>query len=109
MAEEDGERTEAPTPRRRQEAREQGQVARSQDLTGAVLIVGAILLLSAFGRDLVAALRALLGDSLALRGGGRAMTGAALAEALRSLAHVALALAPLLIGIVLLVVVANIV
>ena len=108
MAEEYGERTEAPTPRRRQEAREQGQVARSQDLTGAVLIVGAILLLNAFGRDLVAALRTLLGDSLSLRNDHTASAGVALAEALRSLAHVALALAPLLIGVILLVVMANI-
>ena len=107
MAEEYGEKTEAPTPRRRQEAREQGQVARSQDLTGAVLVVGAILLLNAFGHDLVKALRALLAETLSLRNGGAGAVGAALAEALRSLAQVAVAIAPVLIGVVLLVIVAN--
>src|SRR4051794_29639373 len=107
MADEYGEKTEAPTPRRRQEAREQGQVARSQDLTGAVLVVGAILLLNAFGNDLVKALRALLAETLSLRPDNSPATGAALAQALRSLAHVAAALAPVLIGIILLVVVAN--
>ena len=35
MAEDDGDKTEAPTPRRRQEAREQGNIARSPDLTAA--------------------------------------------------------------------------
>lgn len=108
MADEFGEKTEAPTPRRRQEAREQGQVARSQDLTGAVLIVGAILLLNAFGQDLVKALRALLAETLSLRTNDTAATGAAVAEALRSLAHVAAAMAPLLLGVVLLVVLANV-
>ena len=111
MADEFGEKTEAPTPRRRQEAREQGQVARSQDLTGAVLIVGAILLLNAFGQDLVKALRALLAETLSLRTGDAAApgaaTGAALAQALASLASVAVAMAPVLVGVVVLVVVAN--
>lgn len=34
-----GEKTEKPTPRRRQEARKRGQVARSNDLTGALLVL----------------------------------------------------------------------
>ena len=39
MAEgESGEKTEAPTPRRLQEAREAGQVARSQDMTAAAML-----------------------------------------------------------------------
>lgn len=42
MADDRGEKTEAPTPRRRQEAREQGQVARSQDLPSAVLLLGTV-------------------------------------------------------------------
>ena len=104
MSEEYGEKTEAPTPRRRQEAREQGQVARSQDLTGAALIVGSVLLLNAFGQDLMKALRALLAETLSLRSNDPA---AAFAQSLASLAHVARALAPVLIGVVLVVVVAN--
>lgn len=38
MAASHDDKTEAPTPRRRQEARSKGQVARSQDLTAAVLL-----------------------------------------------------------------------
>ena len=41
MAENDAEKTEAPTPRRRQEARDEGNVARSTDLTAAVVLLGA--------------------------------------------------------------------
>ena len=60
MAEDLGDKTEAPTPRRREEAREQGQVARSPDLAAAVLLLGALLLLRWTGADLAAALRVLV-------------------------------------------------
>ncbi len=49
MPDERGERTEAPDPRRRQEAREKGQVARSQDLPAAVLLLGCVVALHALG------------------------------------------------------------
>ncbi|NLS13240.1 flagellar biosynthesis protein FlhB [Vibrio sp. SM6] len=57
MAESDGqERTEEATPRRREQAREKGQVARSKELASAsVLIVGALALMW-FGESLGAAL-----------------------------------------------------
>ena len=67
MAEDFGEKTEAPTPRRRQEAREQGQIARSQDLSSAALLVGAMVLLKACGPDVVAALRQLMTEGLSAR------------------------------------------
>ena len=41
-----GDKTEKPTPRRQKKAREQGQVARSRDLTGAVALLAAILVLA---------------------------------------------------------------
>ncbi len=47
-----GEKTEAPTPRRRSEAREEGNVARSADLTAAVSLLGAVLLLGVFAQPL---------------------------------------------------------
>ena len=46
---ETGDRTEPATPRKRQEAREQGQVARSQDLNTALVLLGAGLLLHFLG------------------------------------------------------------
>jgi flagellar biosynthetic protein FlhB len=51
--ERDEERTEPATPRRREEARERGQVARSADLSSAVILLAAVLALRFLGRPLV--------------------------------------------------------
>jgi flagellar biosynthetic protein FlhB len=56
MADQDGDKTEAPTPRRRQEAMEQGKVARSQDLVAASLLLAMIVLLGWTGQKLFASL-----------------------------------------------------
>ena len=42
-------KTEKATPKKRQEAREKGQVGRSQDANGAIVLMAAVLALSAFG------------------------------------------------------------
>ncbi len=47
------ERTEAATPRRREEARERGHVARSADLSSAVILLASVLALQFFGRGLM--------------------------------------------------------
>lgn len=66
MAEELGERTEHPTSRRLTEARERGQVARSQDLGAAIDLAAAAALIVVFGAwgmtALGAIVRGLLGD-----------------------------------------------
>ncbi len=63
MAENDGgDKTEAPTPRRRQEAREQGQVPRSQDLTAAIVLLTGLALLNALGPQIFEGLLALTHD-----------------------------------------------
>lgn len=50
MAQDDaGEKTEQPTPRRRQEAREEGQVPRSTDLTASIGLLAALVLLNMLG------------------------------------------------------------
>lgn len=49
MAEDLGERTEAPTGRRLEEARQRGQVAQSADLTAAIEMIGAVVLMLVFG------------------------------------------------------------
>jgi flagellar biosynthesis protein FlhB len=64
MAEEAGEKTEAPTPRRLQEAREQGNIPRSQDLTAAVLLLGVMLLLWWQGGELFLSLGGLISEML---------------------------------------------
>lgn len=66
MAESAEERTEAPTPRRRREAREKGQVARSNDLGGAVVLLAALIALYYLGQPimfrLLEVMRYCLGD-----------------------------------------------
>jgi flagellar biosynthesis protein FlhB len=64
MAEQDGDKTEAPTPRKRQEAQEQGKVARSQDLVASLLLLAMIVLLGWTGQRLFASLRLVMQQSL---------------------------------------------
>jgi flagellar biosynthetic protein FlhB len=60
MAEDFGDKTEAPTPRRRLEAREQGNIARSADLSSAVMLLGMLLILNWYGQGIVQALRGIM-------------------------------------------------
>jgi flagellar biosynthesis protein FlhB len=53
MAEALQDKTEAPTPRRREEARKEGQVGRSSDLPAAVVLLGALILLHVSGRHIL--------------------------------------------------------
>lgn len=55
-----GEKTEQPTPRKLEEAREEGNVPKSTDLTAAISLLGAVLLLSWFGRAMFGAFRAMV-------------------------------------------------
>ena len=55
----DAERTETPTPRRRTEARNRGQIAKSQDLTAAVLLLVGLLTLNVFGEHMFTRLSAM--------------------------------------------------
>lgn len=107
MADELGEKTEAPTPRKRQEAREQGQIARSQDLSSAALLVGAMVLLKAFGDDVVASLRLLMVQGLSAETLADGSPAAALDPFRSPLGQLAKSLAPMLVGGALLVVAVN--
>ena len=53
MAEDTGEKSQDPTPHRRQKAREEGQVAKSQDLGSAVVLLGGMLILLLLGGAIV--------------------------------------------------------
>ena len=64
MADNDGDKTEAPTPRRRQEARDNGQIAKSTDLTAALLLVGITILLGQTGGGIWTVLQGLLAGTL---------------------------------------------
>jgi flagellar biosynthetic protein FlhB len=59
-------KTEKATPKKRQEARKKGQVAKSQDLNGAVVMFAALFALSATAPHLVAALQTSLRDAFTL-------------------------------------------
>jgi flagellar biosynthetic protein FlhB len=53
MADQDGDKTQDPTPHRRQEAREKGQIAKSQDLASAVLLLAGLSLILMMGNRIV--------------------------------------------------------
>ena len=57
-------RTEAPTPKRLEEARDEGRVARSVEINSAVALLGGALLLSGPGSSLITAFTTLIKDML---------------------------------------------
>src|SRR5437773_5832138 len=89
------ERSETPTPRRRELARQEGRVARSPELSGAVTLMAGVVALAAVGGGSIAAFTAgtLRESAAALAQGPMTQQGAA--AALRSLTlRFALALLP---------------
>jgi flagellar biosynthetic protein FlhB len=64
MPEQFGDKRHEATPYRRQQAREQGQVARSQDLASAAVLVGSLLLIIYFGDSVVRFLEQLMQQQL---------------------------------------------
>lgn len=108
MADEDGDKTEAPTPKRRTEAREQGNIARSPDLTAAVLILASLMSLQWFGPGVINALKTLVQQGL-----GNALNDLSVNSMLEaivgSLKLAAIAVSPILLGAVIVAVVINIV
>src|SRR5688572_21377730 len=104
MADDFGDKTEDPTPRKRQEAREQGKVARSRDIATAVLIIASMVLLKNFGPGVVGALMTLVDDMLGPASMADASASSVLVSTSRALIGVGMSLAPLLIGMILAVV-----
>jgi flagellar biosynthesis protein FlhB len=98
MANDDaGERTEPATPRRRQEAREEGRVAKSTDLVAAAGLLASLLLLNSLGSDLLGSMFTVTKEL------GRAGDPAAATLSgsfLRAVRLPILALVPILIGVV---------
>jgi flagellar biosynthetic protein FlhB len=104
------ERTEAPTQRRRQQAREEGRVARSQELPAAVILVGGAMLLAGVGGRSLAAF-----SVRALEAGAGALTSEPLTLAsgtalVRMMGEgLIMALLPFLLGTAVLVLAVNLV
>ncbi|HWH95655.1 MAG TPA: flagellar biosynthesis protein FlhB [Baekduia sp.] len=65
----DSDKTEKATPKRREEARKQGNVAKSTDLSGAVVVLAGLLTLGATGPAMVQRMADGIHDSLAAGGG----------------------------------------
>ncbi|MBX5492259.1 MAG: flagellar biosynthesis protein FlhB [Chloroflexi bacterium] len=97
-----GERTEAATPRRLQELREQGRVVRSTDLTMAVSVLGGFLLVQWFGGQAVATLVLTLRETFAALPHAEPTEAGVQALTMRMLLGVVLAAAPVLLGLPLL-------
>lgn len=76
MAEDLGEKTEDPTPKRKSEAREKGDVARSQEVSAAVILIAAFLVLLVFGGGLATSMATVMQRTLAPDAvGGNITTG----------------------------------
>src|SRR5438093_750091 len=93
-----GEKTEAPTPKRLEEARKKGQVAKSADLNGAVVLFAGLLKLGAVGAIIAAALLPQLGQLGAMVGVDAQELSGQLVHTISGLARRA-AVAYLLIGL----------
>lgn len=107
MADNAGERTEAPTPRRRTEAREKGQVARSSDLSSALLLLGGMVGLRVFGVSSMTSLIELMRANLDIQQSAANRT-VDLSEIVPSLAMIVLAAAgPFLLMLVLIALASN--
>jgi flagellar biosynthetic protein FlhB len=108
MAEDNGDKTEAPTPKRRREAREQGTIAKSPDLTAAVVILGLMYMLNWYGPNIVTSLKGLMGYMLSGKVLADSTTGGISTMVFSALRTVGIAMAPLMVGVVILAVLVNI-
>jgi flagellar biosynthetic protein FlhB len=102
-----GDKTEAPTPRRRQEARDSGQVARSPDLSAAALLIGILILIRCFGSAIISAMKLVVAEMLAGDSLSNLDPGATAVQVARSAAGIGIAMMPLLLGIVMISIIVN--
>lgn len=102
MADDAGDKTEPPTPRRRTETRERGQVPKSADFSSALLLLGGMLCIRWFAPGMITSLIKVLRDHLVVRDPSE-LADLNIGAAVTSLAVFALAAAgPVLLGLVLL-------
>jgi len=91
-----GERTEQPTARRRRQARERGQVARSHDLSAALVLAGGLGVMNLLGGTVVRRLSTLMRDYLGHASEVEMSAGGAQGILMNSLSSVAGVLVPLI-------------
>src|SRR5215212_9245567 len=61
-----GDKTEKPTPKRRADARKEGQVARSMDMNGAIVLLASLMVLSAMAPRMMDNLKRMMSNTLML-------------------------------------------
>lgn len=103
-----GEKTEAPTDRRRQESRQQGQVARSTDLTSAIILLGVLGALYMLGSRMFGEMASVM-HRLLDGGTAAADLNDAAATVNRCLADLGVILAPLMLTAMVLAVLSNLI
>ena len=94
-----GDKTEKPTPKRLEEARKKGQVARSADLNGAVVMLAGLMAMGAFGDDMVGHMREVMTASIAQMADPGIVSRGGIGELLLETGkHVLLACAPVAVA-----------
>lgn len=94
-----GQKTEKATPKRRDEARKKGQVARSADLNGAVVMAAGLLALGAFGPRLVEEMATSMRDFLTLIARPEVVNGGNMGELMGASARsIAVSVAPIAVA-----------
>src|SRR6478672_9565044 len=97
-----GEKTEKATPKKRDEARRKGQIAKSQDLNGAALLMAGLVALSAFGPGLFRRVQEATIGTLELTAHPEVVSRDGLGTVLGDVfSHVAVGLAPVMVACVL--------
>ena len=75
-----GEKTEKATPKRLEEARQKGQVAKSQDLNGAIVLVGGLIALAIWGPHMMDKIGESMRTTFAMTANPRGVNGTMLAQ-----------------------------
>lgn len=108
MADQDGDKTEAPTPRKRQEAREQGQVAKSNDLVSSVSLLLAVIMLGWFGPAIKNGMETVVRESLSAQALADMNAGNVGTASLRLVVVAGLATMPIMFGMMVAAVLGNV-
>ena len=75
-----GDKTEKATPKRREESRKKGQMARSQDLNGALVLIGGLIAVAVWGPHMMEKLGGSMRDTIGMMSNPRAVTASMLGQ-----------------------------
>ena len=104
-----GERTEQATPKRKQEARRRGQVAKSADVNSAAMLIGSTAALMVFGPALVSRLETVLREGIQRAGTPDAASAAGLSDlTIWGVKSLALAGGPIMLAVAAVGILANV-